>query len=105
MDNHFIRQGIDLKANVRFFPPLCMLDLFIYHIDNPVLKTFRSNQQKVRLLHCFSLQQCGKDIRCLFSDPLICRNQRQIRIQGGRFFIIIAGSDLRDIGNTIIHPS
>ena len=98
-DQIFVRQRVNLDANIRRLSHLCQRRLLVDHLRQLVLQTLRRNQQVLHVLHCLSQTEGVEHTACLQTDIMVGSHQRIVCVDGRRLFVIVARSHLCDIGD------
>ena len=95
-DDVRVGQGVEFEQDIALGAEL---DLFIHHKQNLVFKPVRRDQQpliaalQVAQRHVFK-ERCG-----VGADGLGCGDERDVGILRGGLFVVVSGTDLRDVAH------
>ena len=62
----------------------------------------RRHQQVLDRIHRFALIQCAEHFGGFQTDFLGCGQERKVGVQAAGLFVVVAGADLGDEGNTLL---
>ena len=102
VDDFFIGEGVHLAAKVSGSAFFGKHNLMIEFIENVSAHAVRCHHQMVHIFHGLTKTEFLEDLTCFPADFLIGRHQCKVGIEGGRFFVVVAGTHLGIVEDAIL---